>query len=68
MAVLVQVPMAESNSLSSVRYRAGSFAANHPRVVLTAVLLLVLVAAQGSAAAEIDLTSPNNAGSVDTGP
>ncbi|MFB6221496.1 MAG: hypothetical protein ABEH90_08665 [Halolamina sp.] len=56
---------------SEIGVRLTGFAANHPRLVVTLVLLFALVAAQGSVAAatEFDgVLTESGSGSVDDGP
>ena len=64
--------MSRTNVASEVGARATGFAAEHPRLVVTMVLLLVLVAAQGGVAAETaelgDFSTTSGSGSVNDGP
>lgn len=65
--------MSSDSRSSALGVRLAEFAANRPRLVVTLVLLLALIAAQGSAAAatEIDgggLVDTSGSGTVDDGP
>lgn len=65
--------MSRTNVASEVGARTTGFVANHPRLVVTMVLLLVLIAAQGSVAAATELSDgtlvgTSGSGSVDDGP
>lgn len=73
LALVMDLHMGEDSKLSGVGFKATGFAAEHPRAVLMMVFLLVLIATQGSAAAEVDLSSLDLAttsgeGTVDPGP
>lgn len=46
-----------SDHLRSLGYEAGRAAANHPRVVVAVLVLLALVATQGTVAADLAGTS-----------
>ena len=65
--------MSRTTVASGVRARATEFVATHPRLVVTMVLLLLLIAAQGSAAAGTELgdgtlMGTSGSGSVNDGP
>lgn len=66
--------MGEHTSLSQVGSRMRTVAAARPQLVLLAVMLLLFVAMQGTAAAELttigggDLVGTTGEGAVDTGP
>lgn len=65
--------MSRSTVASEVRTRTTGFVAKHPRLVVTMVLLVLFVAAQGSVAAATEfgdgtLVGTSGSGSVDTGP
>lgn len=66
--------MSRDYTSSSYGVRLTGFAANHPRLIMTLVLLLAFVVAQGSVAAATDvdpggtLFDTSGSGSVDDGP
>lgn len=66
--------MSRDYGSSALGVRLTGFAAKHPKLIMTLVLLLVLVAAQGSVAAATDvdaggtLFDTSGSGSVDDGP
>lgn len=66
--------MVRDTVTTGVGTRVTGFAAKHPRLVVTLVLLLALVAAQGSVAAATEMGSDgplfdtSGSGSVDDGP
>lgn len=65
--------MSHTTVASEVSARATEFVAEHPRLVVTMVLLVLLIAAQGSVAAATELgdgtlVGTSGSGSVDDGP
>lgn len=64
--------MSRSTVADGIGARTTGFVTNHPRLVVTMVLLVALIAAQGSVAAATDfgdtLVGTSGTGSVDTGP
>lgn len=60
----------EGRTTGEVAYDVTSFATAHPRLVLTAALLVLFVATQGTVGAELDVLGPgtNNASDGHTGP
>lgn len=66
--------MSQDYAGSALGVRLTGFAAKHPKLIMTLVLLLALVAAQGSVAAATDvdvggtLFDTSGSGSVDDGP
>jgi hypothetical protein len=45
-----------------------AFLANHPRVVVTIALFVVLLASQGTVSAELSLAEPSGSHAASTGP
>lgn len=65
--------MSRTTVASEVGTRTTGFVAKHPRLVVTMVLLVLLIAAQGTVAAGTELgdgtlAGTSGSGSVDTGP
>ena len=59
--------MSRNNVASEVSARATGFVANHPRLVVTMTLLVLLVAAQGSVAAASELGDGSLVGTTGNG-
>lgn len=59
--------MSRNNVASEVGARATGFVANHPRLVVTMTLLVLLVAAQGSVAAATELGDGSLVGTTGNG-